>query len=65
MPPSLRNGYKSVFFFGVQRSDTDCILGSSIVIERRNIATCCRNGRDYVRESQYTICDCNEEDFEW
>ncbi|CAI8030523.1 Sortilin-related receptor [Geodia barretti] len=46
------------------RSDTDCILGSSIVIERRNITTCCRNGRDYVRETQYSICECNEEDFE-
>ena len=35
------------------------------MIERRNVATCCRNGRDYVRETQYTICECNEEDFEW
>ena len=48
-----------------QRSGTECILGSSIVIERRNIETCCLNGREYVREYQYTTCACNEEDFEW
>ena len=59
--------HKNIFntLIHMQRSDTDCILGSSIVIERREITTCCRNGRDYVREHDYTICECNEEDFEW
>ena len=56
---------KKTFSICMQRSDTDCILGSSIVIGRREISTCCRNGRDYVREHNYAICECNEEDFEW
>lgn len=49
----------------IQRSDTDCILGSSIVIERRKIDACCLNGQEYIRETTYLICECNEEDFEW
>jgi hypothetical protein len=46
------------------RSDTDCILGVTVTIERRRAQTCCLNGRDYDREVSVEICQCNEEDFE-
>ena len=56
-----------VFMIGslLQRSDTDCILGSAVTIERRRAQTCCLNGRDYDREVSVDICECNSEDFEW
>ena len=43
----------------------DCILGSSIEISRRSQNQCCLNGRDFVREFDYTVCSCEAEDFEW
>ena len=52
-------------YYAVQRSDTDCILGNSMVIERRNRMTCCRNSHDYVRETNLIICECNRQDYEW
>ena len=49
----------------LQRSDSDCILGSSITIERRRPEVCCKNGREYDREFAYHICECTIEDYEW
>ncbi|CAI7997761.1 Sortilin-related receptor (Fragment) [Geodia barretti] len=60
---SCNEGYSwNTFHFS--RSDTDCILGVTVTIERRRAQTCCLNGRDYDREVSIEICQCNEEDFE-
>ena len=49
-----------------QRLDgQECMLGSSITIERRKVDVCCLNGREYDREFNFEICLCAEEDFEW
>ena len=48
-----------------QRSDTDCVLGVTVTIERRKARTCCLNGKEYERPISVDICKCNGEDFEW
>ncbi|CAI8046683.1 VPS10 domain-containing receptor SorCS1, partial [Geodia barretti] len=48
-----------------ERTESQCLLGSSITIERRKPQICCLNGRDYDREFDYRICDCASEDYEW
>ena len=47
------------------RSDANCILGSSVTIERRNASICCLIGQDYSRPVQFSVCPCYEDDFEW
>ncbi|CAI8011178.1 Sortilin-related receptor [Geodia barretti] len=47
-----------------ERTESQCLLGSSITIERRKPQICCLNGRDYDREFDYHICDCTSEDYE-
>ena len=47
------------------RTDEDCILGSTVTIERRNASRCCLIGEDYSRPIQFNVCPCYEDDFEW
>ena len=54
-----------VLLLSLQRTESQCLLGSSITIERRKPQICCLNGRDYDREFDYHICDCTSEDYEW
>ena len=49
----------------LQRTESDCVLGSSITIERRLPQVCCLNGREYDREFDFRICQCTSEDYEW
>ena len=54
-----------LYCLSLQRTESQCLLGSSITIERRKPQICCLNGRDYDREFDYHICDCTSEDYEW
>ena len=47
------------------RTDTDCILGSDVTIERRVVDRCCLIGQDYSRDIGFHTCLCSSEDFEW
>ena len=48
-----------------QRLSDDCVLGATVVLERRRADQCCLNGAGYIREVSFTRCTCNEDDFEW
>lgn len=48
-----------------ERTDTDCILGADVSIERRYPNNCCLIGPGYVRTVEITTCDCTEEDYDW
>jgi hypothetical protein len=45
-------------------SDTGCLLGAAVSIERRVPSICCLTGVNYVREISYSICGCTGDDFE-
>ena len=49
----------------LQITDTDCLLGSSVTIERRLASHCCLNGESYIRAISHSVCPCNGDDFEW
>ncbi|CAH1785148.1 unnamed protein product [Owenia fusiformis] len=42
----------------------ECILGQKIIYERRKQRSVCYNGRDYVRPTNKSVCECVSEDFE-
>ena len=48
-----------------QNTETGCLLGASVNIERRKPTHCCLNGCTYNREVSFSTCACTEEDFEW
>ena len=48
-----------------ERTDTDCILGSDVVIERRKPERCCLIGTAYTRTVSVTLCECTDEDYDW
>ena len=48
-----------------QRVSGNCVLGATVVLERRRADHCCRNGLGYIREISFTRCTCSEDDFEW
>ena len=48
-----------------QYSDTGCLLGANVTIERRRPDVCCLNGHTYNRVVNYSTCPCTLEDFEW
>ena len=48
-----------------ERTDTDCILGADVSIERRLPNVCCLIGTGYVRDVLVTTCECTDEDYDW
>ena len=45
-------------------ADRNCLLGESMVIERRKTEVCCLSGEQYERVVSITPCECAREDFE-
>ena len=48
-----------------QHLSVNCVLGATVVFERRRADRCCLNGPGYIREINFTRCTCNQDDFEW
>ena len=47
------------------RTESDCILGLDITLERRLPQRCCLIGQNYDRPISVSYCDCNIDDYEW
>ena len=47
------------------RTESDCILGLDVTLERRLPSRCCLIGPNYVRTVSTRICQCSIDDYEW
>ena len=47
------------------RTESDCILGLDVTLERRLPQRCCLIGVNYDRPISVSYCDCNIDDYEW
>ncbi len=47
------------------RTESDCILGLDVTLERRLPQRCCLIGQGYDRPISVSYCDCNIDDYEW
>ena len=45
--------------------DNECILGEKETFERKIANHLCRNGGEYERDINRTVCPCSREDYEW
>ena len=47
------------------RTESDCILGLDVTLERRLPQRCCLIGINYDRPISASVCECNIDDYEW
>ena len=48
-----------------ERTESDCILGLDVTLERRRPQQCCLIGINYDRPISTSQCECNIDDYEW
>ena len=64
-PTAIPDTLFSLCLFPPQHLSVNCVLGATVVFERRRADHCCLNGPGYIREINFTRCTCNQDDFEW